>query len=131
MTFFSSIDLESCHICGPKANAKEAGAAARNPRSLLLNLQTARQRLGVRQSSGAFGWLASIAIAPEDWRTPKSGGASDGSWRASTTLMARIGTMNRGRPNVGQASRLPRVRAARADDTGLHLAAPPGQAGRL
>src|SRR5438093_996293 len=23
MTFFSSIDLESCHICGPKANVKE------------------------------------------------------------------------------------------------------------
>ena len=39
-----------------------------------MNLRIARQRLGLRQSSGAFGWLASIAKAPEDWRTPKPGG---------------------------------------------------------
>src|SRR6266446_2928298 len=31
------------------------------------NLRIARQRLGLRQSSGAFGWLACIAKAPEDW----------------------------------------------------------------
>ena len=31
-------------------------------------------RLGLRQSSGAFGWLASLAKAPEDWRTPKPDG---------------------------------------------------------
>src|SRR5438132_6950175 len=29
-----------------------------------------------------------------------------GSWKAIATLMPRIGTMNRERPNVGQASRL-------------------------
>src|SRR6266487_3967135 len=48
-----------------------------------MNPWTARQRLGLRQSSGAFGWLASIARAPEDWGTaPKPGGAFNGSWRA-------------------------------------------------
>ncbi len=31
-----------------------------------VNLWIARQRLGLRQSSGAFGWLASIAKVPED-----------------------------------------------------------------
>src|SRR5436189_890065 len=61
-----------------------------------LNLRIARQRLGLRQSSGAFGWLASIAKAPaavapkrrygaprrrEDWRTPKPGGSSHGLWK--------------------------------------------------
>src|SRR5882672_4679203 len=34
--------------------------------------QIARQRRGLRQSSGAFGWLASLAKAPEDWRTAMS-----------------------------------------------------------
>src|SRR5437773_6228784 len=34
-----------------------------------MNLRIARQRLGLRQSSGAFGWLACIAKAPEVWRT--------------------------------------------------------------
>jgi competence ComEA-like helix-hairpin-helix protein len=36
----------------------------------------ARQRLGVRQSSGAFDRRANTQKAPEDWRTPKPGGAS-------------------------------------------------------
>src|SRR5690349_14249264 len=61
-----------------------------------MNPRTARQRLGLRQSSGAFGWLASIAKAPEDWRTaPKRGGASDGSWKASSALHPCRGTVNR------------------------------------
>jgi len=34
-----------------------------------MNLRIVRQRLGLRQSSGAFGWLACIAKAPPDWRT--------------------------------------------------------------
>jgi len=54
-----------------------------------MNPWTARQRLGLRQSSGAFGWIASIAKAPEDWRTPKPGGASDGSWRDPTIELPR------------------------------------------
>jgi hypothetical protein len=41
-----------------------------------INLLIARQRLGLRQCSGAFGWLASIAKAPEDRRAPEPGGAS-------------------------------------------------------
>ena len=32
-----------------------------------MNLRIALQRLGLRRSSGAFGWLACIAKAPEDW----------------------------------------------------------------
>ncbi len=50
-----------------------------------MSLRIARQRLGLRQSSGAFGWLACIAKAPEDWRTPKPGGASNGSWKGNTS----------------------------------------------
>ncbi len=49
-----------------------------------MNLRIARQRLGLRQSSGAFDRLASIANAPEDWRIPKPGGrSSDCGQRAS------------------------------------------------
>src|ERR1041385_9005439 len=36
-----------------------------------------------------------------------------GSWRAAFRLRACLGTMNRNRPNVGQASRLPTERDAR------------------
>ena len=69
-----------------------------------LNLRIARERLGLRQSSGAFGRLASIAKAPEDWRSPKPGGTSDGSWkgpprrhfwRALGPLTAEMGSLPR------------------------------------
>src|SRR5947207_10204278 len=36
----------------------------------------ARQRLGLRQSSAAFGPHAALGKAPEDWRSPKPCGAS-------------------------------------------------------
>jgi hypothetical protein len=42
-----------------------------------MNLWTARQLLGVRQSCGAFGWRACIDKAPEDWRIQKLGEASN------------------------------------------------------
>jgi len=45
----------------------------------------------VRQSSGAFARLASIAKAPEDWRTPKPGGAADGSWKAPYRFSNALG----------------------------------------
>src|SRR5437016_964845 len=54
-----------------------------------MNLRIARQRLGLRQSSGAFGWLACIAKAPEDWRTPKPGEASDGSGKVNRSPCER------------------------------------------
>jgi len=38
----------------------------------IMNLRMARWRLGLRQCSGAFGWLASIAKAPEHWRISKT-----------------------------------------------------------
>src|SRR6266516_2724622 len=38
---------------------------------------------------------ASVAKAPEDWRTPKPGGASNSSWKAPSALRPCIGTMNR------------------------------------
>ena len=46
------------------------------------------ERLGLRQSSGAFRWLAPIAKAPQDWRTPKPGGASNDLWKVVTAMTA-------------------------------------------
>ena len=50
------------------------------------DLWTTRQRLGLRQSCGAFGWLACIAKAPEDWRTPKPGGSSSDCGQRASVL---------------------------------------------
>jgi len=51
-----------------------------------------------------------------------------GQWKAFFRVCARIGTMNRSGPNVGQASRRPASAKARA---GMPSALPTGQAGRL
>jgi hypothetical protein len=58
-----------------------------------MNLRIARWRFGVRQSSGALAVGASRPKAPEDWRTPKPGGASDGSWEGNS--FGRAGTNHR------------------------------------
>src|SRR6266498_5024101 len=55
-----------------------------------------RPRLGLRQPSGALTLAATDPKAPEGWRSPKPREHSHGSWVASTSYLARIGTMNRG-----------------------------------
>ena len=50
------------------------------PRIGTLNPVAARQRLGLRQSSGALDCAATVPKAPEGWRSPKPCGASGGSW---------------------------------------------------
>ena len=69
-----------------RALPKSAGAPAQSKTCRNYEaLWDPRKRIGVRQSSGAFGRLATPAKAPEHWRTPKPGGASDGSWKANTS----------------------------------------------
>ena len=83
----------------PTAVPTPAGGASKASESPLgtMNrcvLAPTRQRFGVRQSPAAF-CRGCTRKAPEDWRTPKPGGSTCGSRRASLVLRPRIGTLNR------------------------------------